>query len=86
MKKSIHSVLPALALLTLGGCAGTSALTTTESDGVYFSSKDRVTAPVVAHSATDASGQTDANISGDVANPDYAGNSNSSSSGRSSGM
>ncbi|TGD78542.1 hypothetical protein [Hymenobacter wooponensis] len=78
MKKSIHSVLPALALLTLGGCAGTSALTTTESDGVYFSSKDRVTAPVAMQSATQT--QTDASNPGDVANPDYTGDSNSSAS------
>ncbi|QJX45400.1 hypothetical protein HMJ29_08235 [Hymenobacter taeanensis] len=78
MKKSIHSVLPAIALLTLGGCAGTSALTTTESDGVYFSSKDRVTAPVAMQSATDTQGQTDASNPGDVANPDYNGNDGSS--------
>jgi hypothetical protein len=79
MKKSIHSVLPALALLTLGGCAGTSALSTTESDGVYFSSKDRVTAPVAMQSASTADqSQTDASNPGDIANPDYNGNSNSS--------
>ncbi|TGE05504.1 hypothetical protein [Hymenobacter fodinae] len=77
MKKSIHSVLPALALLTLGGCAGTSGLTTTESDGVYFSSKDRVSAPVAMQSATADQGQSDASNPGDVANPDYNGNSSS---------
>jgi hypothetical protein len=68
MKKLIHSVLPALTLLTLGGCAGTSALSTTESDGVYFSSKDRVSAPVAAQTTAP---QTDATNPGDVANPDY---------------
>ncbi|SNC77203.1 hypothetical protein SAMN06265337_3785 [Hymenobacter gelipurpurascens] len=71
MKKLIHSVLPALTLLTLGGCAGTSALSTTESDGVYFSSKDRVSAPVAAQTA---SASTDATNPGDVANPDYTDN------------
>lgn len=74
MKKLIHSVLPALTLLTLGGCAGTSALSTTESDGVYFSSKDRVSAPVAAPSAAS---QADAANPGDIANPDYTDNGTS---------
>ncbi|ALD22052.1 hypothetical protein [Hymenobacter sp. DG25A] len=42
MKKSLTTFLSALALVALGSCAGTSALTT-ESDGVYYSSKDQTT-------------------------------------------
>ena len=46
MKNLLTACLPALALLALGGCAGTSALTSSEDDGVYYSSKDRTTAVV----------------------------------------
>lgn len=45
MKNLLSATLPALALLALGGCASTGALTTsTETDGVYYSSKDHTTA------------------------------------------
>ncbi|RZK94922.1 MAG: hypothetical protein EOO62_30345, partial [Hymenobacter sp.] len=43
MKTLINTALPALALLALGGCATTGAVSSTEPDDVYFSSKDRVT-------------------------------------------
>ncbi|AIZ62844.1 hypothetical protein PK28_02570 [Hymenobacter sp. DG25B] len=43
MKKSLTTFLSALALVALGSCAGPAALTT-ESDGVYYSSKDQTTA------------------------------------------
>lgn len=44
MKNLLSATLPALALLALGGCASTGALTTsTETDGVYYSSKDYTT-------------------------------------------
>ena len=45
MKNLLTATLPALALLALGGCATSGALTTsTETDGVYYSSSDRTTA------------------------------------------
>lgn len=44
MKTLLTAYLPALALLALGGCAGTTALTTSENDGVYYSSADHTTA------------------------------------------
>lgn len=45
MKNLLTATLPALALLALGGCATSGALTsTTESDGVYYSSQDKTTA------------------------------------------
>ncbi len=43
MKTLLNTALPALALLALGGCATTGAVSSTEPDDVYFSSKDRVT-------------------------------------------
>ncbi|WP_426489943.1 hypothetical protein [Hymenobacter sp. 102] len=78
MKKILAPVLPALALLTLGGCASTSYLSTTEDDGMYYSSKDRVTVPAqVASSGSSAAPATAEQETtaapGDVANPDYAG-------------
>ncbi|UOQ75518.1 hypothetical protein MUN84_12535 [Hymenobacter sp. 5516J-16] len=80
MKKLFPSVLPAMALLTLGSCAGTSALTsTTETDGVYYS-QDRTTA---VQTTTVASTEETTDTSGDVANPDYAGPTSSRSSGSS---
>lgn len=66
-----------MALLTLGSCAGTAALTSTESDGVYYSSKDRTTAPV--QTAVASTEQAPAEEAGDVANPDYAGTTNAQS-------
>lgn len=45
MKNLLTATMPALALLALGGCATSGALTTsTETDGVYYSSSDRTTA------------------------------------------
>ncbi|RPD46144.1 hypothetical protein DNI29_14145 [Hymenobacter sediminis] len=77
MKRLFPSVLPAMALLTLGSCAGTAALTSTESDGVYYSSKDRTTAPV--QTAVASTEQAPVEETGDVANPDYAGTTNAQS-------
>ena len=71
MKNLLTACLPALALFALGGCAGTSALTSSEDDGVYYSSKDRTTAVVRAVPAP-------ANAS-EEANPDYNGGASSSS-------
>ena len=71
MKNLLNTCLPFLALLALGGCAGTSALTSSEDDGVYYSSKDRTTA-VVSQAPAPAS----TNV---AANPDYNGNTGSSS-------
>ncbi|SDY76082.1 hypothetical protein [Hymenobacter psychrophilus] len=68
MKKHLPSFLPALALLTLGGCATTSNLATTENDGMYYSAADKVTAMPVAQSAP-------VGDPGDVVNPDYNGSS-----------
>ena len=65
MKNLLTALLPALALFALGGCAGTSALATSEDDGVYYSSKDRTTA--VASATTVPAGANEA------ANPDYNG-------------
>ena len=67
MKKLLTACLPALALFALGGCAGTSALTSSEDDGVYYSSKDRTTAVV----------STAPTSTNEAANPDYNGNANS---------
>ncbi|GAC1372450.1 MAG: hypothetical protein NVSMB30_13150 [Hymenobacter sp.] len=63
MKNLFTALLPALALFALGGCAGTSALTSSEDDGVYYSSKDRTTAVV---STAPAPASTN-----EAANPDY---------------
>ncbi|QHJ08490.1 hypothetical protein [Hymenobacter busanensis] len=72
MKSFSTTLLPALALLTLGGCAGTSGLTSTEPDGVYYSSKDQttevVTASVGSNPAADVAAADD---QGSVANPEY---------------
>ncbi|MBG8554425.1 hypothetical protein [Hymenobacter guriensis] len=43
MKTYLTSCLSAVALLALGGCASIPAVTSTETDGVYYSSKDRTT-------------------------------------------
>ena len=83
MKTLLTAYLPALALLALGGCAGTTALTTSENDGVYYSSSDHTTAiaaaprhaspsydsnaPAPAPSSAPAAGTEEA------ANPDYNG-------------
>src|ERR1700712_2070292 len=77
MKNLLTACLPALALFALGGCAGTSALTSSEDDGVYYSSKDHTTAIV---STAPAPATTD-----EATNPDYHGNTNSSSANQGSG-
>ena len=85
MKNLLTATMPALALLALGGCATSGALTTsTETDGVYYSSSDHTTA--VASPAQVAYGgqgtiparalddTTPINpATGDDANPDYQG-------------
>ncbi len=65
MRNLLTACLPALALFALGGCAGTSALTSSEDDGVYYSSKDRTTAVVQAAPAPAYASED--------ANPDYNG-------------
>ncbi|WP_210114352.1 hypothetical protein [Hymenobacter aquaticus] len=82
MKSILNTVLPAMALLALGGCATTSGLTSTEGDGVYYSSKDRTTYNAPARSTASAPDNSPQdNTSSDAeTNPDYA----SSGSGRSS--
>lgn len=65
MKNLLTAILPALALLALGGCAGTAALATSEDDGVYYSSHDRTAAVVSAAPAPTSTNE--------AANPDYNG-------------
>ncbi|WP_046243629.1 hypothetical protein [Hymenobacter terrenus] len=77
MKNLLTACLPALALFALGGCAGTTALTSSEDDGVYYSSKDHTTAIV---STAPAPATTD-----EAANPDYNGSTAKSSPRQSSG-
>ncbi|UOR04745.1 YgdI/YgdR family lipoprotein [Hymenobacter aerilatus] len=78
MKRYSTFILSALSALALGGCAGTSALTSsTENDGVYYTSKDKTTLTPAAQEALDARyGQEQTNggyaVAGDV-NPEYAG-------------
>ena len=80
MKNLLSATLPALALLALSGCATTGALSSTEDDGVYYSSKDRTTA-VATPPAAGYQNSNDYNNSaqattppvGDNANPDYQG-------------
>ncbi|TGE15664.1 hypothetical protein [Hymenobacter elongatus] len=86
MKSLLNTVLPAMALLALGGCASTSALTTTESDGVYYSSKDRTTynAPASATASVQRQEPQPA-AADDETNPDYTTSSSSKSSAQSGG-
>ncbi len=83
MKTLFNSALPALALLALGGCATTGAISSTENDDVYYSSKDRTTyaaAPTTSYQSSgyqpngygSASTQAQAPTS-ENANPDYQG-------------
>ncbi|TGE26509.1 hypothetical protein [Hymenobacter metallicola] len=86
MKSILNTVLPAMALLTLGGCASTSALTSTESDGVYYSSKDRTTYNEPARSTAAVQSEASEATAPDAeANPDYTSSSKSSSSSQSGG-
>ena len=80
MRNLLTACLPALALFALGGCAGTSALTSSEDDGVYYSSQDRTT--VIARSAPT---QAPASPIDEAANPDYNGNQTSSSARQGNG-
>ncbi|UYZ58510.1 hypothetical protein [Hymenobacter latericus] len=72
MKHIPATLVPALALLTLGGCTVAQTTTTTEPDGVYYSSKDRTTEIVT---ASTQSGPADLGAAADdpdaVANPEY---------------
>jgi hypothetical protein len=88
MKKILTATLPALALLALGGCATTGAVSSTEDDGVYYSSADRTTvAAPVAGSQTNGYGyetarvQTQTTQTTEDANPDYQGDGTQSSTG-----
>ncbi|RYY19217.1 MAG: hypothetical protein EOO36_06285, partial [Cytophagaceae bacterium] len=89
MKNLLTATLPALALLALGGCATTGAVTSTEDDGVYYSSKDRTTvatppAPAYQRGAYDPNGSygsattTTQAPADENANPDYQGGSTQS--------
>ncbi|RZK94854.1 MAG: hypothetical protein EOO62_30405, partial [Hymenobacter sp.] len=84
MKNLLTATLPALGLLALGGCATSGALTTsTETDGVYYSSSDHTTAtyqasPGYANGGTIPARALDdttpvAAATTDDANPDYQG-------------
>ncbi|MBF9239024.1 hypothetical protein I2I05_16600 [Hymenobacter sp. BT683] len=86
MKNLLTAILPALALLALGGCASTSGLATSEDDGVYYSSQDRTTAVVrqAQPSATSAPARTE-EATEEATNPDYNGNTASSSTRQNSG-
>ena len=76
MKNPLSHLLPALALLTLGGCASTGALSTTENDGVYYSSQDRTTQ----NASASVAGPAEQVLSdGEISNPDYATQGQSSS-------
>jgi len=88
MKTLLTATLPALALLALGGCATSGALTTsTETDGVYYSSSDHTTAAtpsslgygntgtIPARALDDTTPATAATT--DDANPDYQGGTSS---------
>lgn len=77
MKKHLPAILPALALLTLGGCASSANLASTETDGMYYSAADKVTAAPVARRAPLGVG-----VPGDVANPDYNGSATRGASSR----
>ena len=74
MKNKITTLLPAVALLALSSCASTSGLTSTESDGVYYSSKDRTTQTVVASSGYESTGQSQSQVQGidEDTNPEYS--------------
>lgn len=80
MKNLLTACLPAVALLALGGCAGTSALTSTEDDGVYYSSKDRTTAVMNTAPIAQSTGTPD-----EAANPDYNGNTSGTTARQNSG-
>lgn len=82
MKNLLTATLPALALLALGGCATSGALTTsTENDGVYYSSSDRTTAVAAPVYSGNSGGNIPARALDDTvpaattddANPDYQG-------------
>jgi hypothetical protein len=81
MKNLLTATLPALALLALGGCATSGALTTsTENDGVYYSSSDHTTTVGAPASAYNGSGTIPDRALDDTvpattddANPDYQG-------------
>jgi len=84
MKNLLTATLPGLALLALGGCATSGALTTsTETDGVYYSSSDHTTAVAApVYSGSGSSGNIPARALDDTvpatattddANPDYQG-------------
>ncbi|WP_324673439.1 hypothetical protein [Hymenobacter sp. GOD-10R] len=83
MKNKLTTLVPAVALLALSSCASTSGLTSTESDGVYYSSKDRTTQTATASIATDNNQYaTQGQGIDEDTNPEYSGNSsNGSSSG-----
>ncbi|AII51824.1 hypothetical protein [Hymenobacter sp. APR13] len=71
MKKILSTLLPAFSLLTLGGCASTAGLSTTESDGVYYSSSDRTTQSAAAVAAATPATRDE------LTNPDYTEQGNS---------
>ncbi|HLK98616.1 MAG TPA: hypothetical protein VK364_12670, partial [Hymenobacter sp.] len=78
MKNYFPTLLPALALLTLGSCAGTTALSSTENDGVYYSSQDQTTRNARAVASTTQ--PAEAASGDDITNPEYNGQSRGASS------
>jgi hypothetical protein len=92
MKKTLTAFLPALTLLTLGSCATTSQLASTEDDGVYYSSKDRTTQTATASTAPygqsgsqGAPADNGSSATDEATNPEYRSGSSSSNSGTSAG-
>ena len=81
MKNFLSTLLPALALLTLGGCAGTSALTSTETDGVYYSSKDKTTYTASAATTAEPTEEAIEATTDEAINPDYNGSGSTARTG-----
>ncbi|RZK63111.1 MAG: hypothetical protein EOO59_00670, partial [Hymenobacter sp.] len=86
MKNLLTATMPALALLALGGCATTGAISTTENDSVYYSSADHTTvaaqAPAAGSYQPNGYGYESARVqtqttpaapANENANPDYQG-------------
>lgn len=71
MKHIPTHLLPALALLALGGCATSNGLTTTEPDGIYYSSKDRTTEIASVQAANQSADYAASDDPNAVSNPDY---------------
>ncbi|OON70816.1 hypothetical protein B0919_02040 [Hymenobacter sp. CRA2] len=64
--------MPALALLSLGGCVASTGYVMTEPDGVYYSSKDRISEQATASTADQSSNEAGIDDPDAVANPEYS--------------